>query len=508
MFRTLTIAPRRLASRPIQTKSIARSFETSEEALEFYDRNTQLAVGQLEPVLSQIVYLQTTRKSDVDTLFKDERFTRLLLQTISDLENCESSHLVRFAQAIARVSLPRGGSGEVTELSRKIGEVASKRVNAFSPSDLASLSFGLATRGYSDPEFVDFLRMETMKMVQDFSPESAIMMLESFRRMNVFNREVVDNLVERLTDEVDRFTSKDIVNCVTVFAKIGIGRGFLLRRLSRLSFENLNLFSPPQLVRLMSGFAKLRFLTTAGVDEILASLESAALAKLSPALTAEALFAVAMSEYKGDSTVVNILIESVAANLDSLSITNLIDVAWSISMLDETEQYRPLLLEVAAKVFAIPPPSNRQLLLKALEVAAGLDAESVPAQWRSAMDDAEKFEMNRFESARLHAEVLALIEAIRPTGVITEKLALQRGAQAGGFRVDFFDEKQKICVDIDTLSRPTSLGLKHRLLSAQGLCPVRVGYWDIRRMKNFEEQQEWLRVLISKAIRKQTSSSR
>ena len=498
MIRTVV---RRFAARPLQTKNIVRTFETPEEALEFYERNSQLAVGQLEPVLSQIAFLQTNRKSDADSLFSDERFTRLLLQVTSDMENCESAGLVRFAQAAAKLSLPRGGSTGITELSRKIGEVATKRVNAFSPSDLASLCFGLGTRGYSDPEFVDFVRMETMKMVQDFSPESAIMMLEAFRRMNVFNRELVDNLVERLTDEVDRFTSKDIVNCVTVFAKIGIGRGFLLRRLSRLSFENLNLFTPVQLVRLLSGFAKLRFLTSAGVDEILASIESAGISKLAPAQAADALFAVAMSEYRGDSTVVTRLIDTIGANLDIVSITNLVDAAWALSALDEDEQFRSLLSEMANRIFTIPPPSNRQLLLKALELAAVVDSNIVSSQWRSAMDDAEKLEMNRFESARLHSEVLALIESIKPSGAISEKLALQRGAQAGGFRVDFLDVKHKLSVDIDTLSRPTTLGLRHRLLKAQGYAPVRVGYWDIRRMKTFEEQQEWLRAMISKALR-------
>ena len=511
MFRTLAVS-RRFAARPIKTKSIARSFENSEEALDFYQRHTNLAVGQLEPILSQLAFIQTTRRSDSpDLLFKDERFVGLLLQATSDMEDSDSNCLARFAQAISKLSLPRGGSVEVTELARKIGEVACKRVNAFSPATLSQLAYGLGARGVSDPQLIEFVRMETLKMLQDMTPENGIMIIEAFRRMGVFNRELVDNLVERLTDEVDRFTSKDSVNCVSVFAKLGIGRGFLLRRLSRLAHENLSLFNIGQLVKLMSGFARLRFTTTAGVDALLEAIEGAGgVGKLTPAQCADVLFAVAMSNYTGSSHLPVELTAKVSSNVENVSITGLVDAAWALTLMDV--ENREAITTIVGKIFCIPPPSNRQLLLKALEVAvsvgtefpptAALSGDSIPSQWRAAMDEGEKLEMNRFESSRLHAEVLALVESIKPGGAIIEKLAIQRNAQAGLYRVDFLDEKLRLVVDIDTLSRPTTLALKHRHLKSLGFLVVGLGYWDIRRFKTFEEQQEWLRVAINRTLRK------
>ena len=503
MFRFVAVTPR-LAARRMETKTIVRTFTSPHEALEFYENNTDLSVGQLEPILSQLAFIQSSVRIPADELFQDERFVRLLLQINSEMENCESGKLVRISQAMSKLSLPRGGSAEVAELARKMGEVATKRLNAFSPNDIAELAFGLGSRGYSDPVFVDFVRMEALKMVQDFSPSSAIMMLEAFRRMGVFNRELVDNLVERLTDEVDRFTSKDIVNCVTVFAKLGLGRGFLLRRISRLSFENLNLFNQTQLVRLLHGFAKLRFMTTAGVDELLTAIDSHGIQKLAPNLVSDALFAVALSDYKGESPVLNRLVDScIARDLESVSLTSLVDALWAICVLDESGQYHDSSETIAKKIFSIPPPSNKELLLKALEIVPCIDSSLATAQWRSAMDDAEKLEMAKFESARLHSEMLALIESIKPGGgAISEKLAIQRNSQVGGlFRVDFFDEKQQVVVDIDSLVRPTGLVLRHRLLAQQGLAVVKVGYWDVRRLKTFDEQQEFLRVHIARAIR-------
>jgi hypothetical protein len=493
---------RRFATKRIDTKNLVRTFVSASEALEFYEMNTDLSAGQLEPILSQLAYMQGTQRISPTELFADERLVRLLLQITSEIENCESSKLVRLADASSKFSVPRGGKSELTELARKIGEVVSKRTNAFSPSDLAAIAFGLGSRGYSDPVFVDFIRMEAMKMIQDFSPDSAIMLLEAFRRMGVFNRELVDNIVERLTDEVDRFTSKDIVNCVTVFSKLGLGRGFLLRRLSRLSFENLNLFHQSQLVRLLHGFARLRFITTAGVDELLPAIESHGLPKLTPSLIADSLFAVALSGYKGESMVLPQLVNLFVGKSESASLTSQVDFAWALAVLDETGQFENEFLSSTQKIFSVPPPSNKELLLKTLELVPNVENSSVSAQWRSAMDDAEKMDMAKFESARLHTEMLSLLESIKPTGAITEKLAIQRNLQVGGmFRVDFFDEAKQIAVDIDSFARPTGLALRHRLLAQQGVATVKIGYWDIRRMKTFDDQQEFLSLAIGKAVR-------
>jgi hypothetical protein len=141
----------------------------------------------------------------------------------------------------------------------------------------------------------------------------------------------------------------------------------------------------------------------------------------------------------------------------------------------------------------------------ALEYPGLVRKDSISTQWRSAMDDAEKMELNRFENARLHSEVLALVESIRPdeTGVLLDKVTLQRASQVGGlYRVDFFDEAKNLIIDIDTLARPTTLTVKHRHLLSEGVAVVGLNYWEIRRFKSFEEQQVWLKTKIKKAMNK------
>ena len=502
-----------LTKRFIQTKTLARTFREIPEVLEFYEGQVSLPVTQLEPLISQVAFIQSSQKSNnigAAELFADKRFLQLLTQAASDMGSCDSNTLSRFAVAIANLSIPRGGCQEVVDLARSISEVACKRTNAFSPATLSNLVFGLATRGVSDPQFVEFAKIESLKTMQDFTPENAIMLLEGFRRMNVFDRELTDNIVERLTDEVDRFTARDIVNCVVVFSKLSLGRGFLLRRLTKVSFENLSAFNQAQLVKLFGGLARLRFTTTKSVDAFLESIEASNLNKLSPNLLAEVLFSVAMSNYTGGSETVNRIADVACQTYDDMSLTGLVDLAWALMAL-EASQHRESLKLILNKIYSTPAPSNRGILLKALEVTNGAAIEypglvkkdSVSAQWRSAMDDAEKLELNRFENARLHSEILALVESIVPTteGVLMDKITLQRASQVEGlYRVDFYDSEKNLAIDIDTLARPSTLLLKHRHLMTEGVAVVGLNYWETRRFKNFEEQQAYLKSRIKKAL--------
>ena len=497
----------------MQTKTLARTFKEIPEILEFYEAQSSLPVTQLEPLISQVAFLQSSQKGNskrATELFSDKRFLQLLVQAASDMSSCDSATLSRFATALANITMPRGGCQEVVDLARSISEVAYKRTNAFSPATLSPLVFGLASRGVSDPQFVEFAKIEALKTMQDFTPENAIMLLEGFRRMNVFDRELTDNVVERLTDEVDRFTARDIVNCVGVFSKLSLGRGFLLRRLTKVSFENLSAFNQGQLVKLFGGLARLRFTTTKSVDAMLETIEAGDLKKLSPNQLAEVIFSVAMSNYTGGSETVNRVAERACENFDQMSLTSLVDLAWAL-MAVEASQHRESLKLILDKIYSTPPPSNRGILLKALEVTNGAAIEypglvkkdSVSAQWKSAMDDAEKLELNRFENARLHSEILSLVESIVPNseGVLMDKITLQRASQVEGlYRVDFYDSDKNLIIDIDTLARPSSLLLKHRHLMTEGVAVVGLDYWETRRFKNFEEFQAYLKSRIKKAL--------
>jgi hypothetical protein len=76
-----------------------------------------------------------------------------------------------------------------------------------------------------------------------------------------------------MTDLIDRFTATDACNACVALSRLSLGRGFLLRRLSGLIFENLSDFQPGQLVQILHAMAKLRFLTAEQAEQILDEVE-------------------------------------------------------------------------------------------------------------------------------------------------------------------------------------------------------------------------------------------
>ncbi|KAF4720199.1 hypothetical protein FOZ63_025937 [Perkinsus olseni] len=358
---------------------------------------------------------------------------------------------------------PSRTSPEMLECAQTICEVAVKRTNAFSPSSLASLALGLAVRGVQTPKLVEFVRMETMKSLQDFDPGQMCNILEAYRRWNVFNRELVDNVVERMTDEVDRFTGRDVVLALNVMSKLALARGFLLRRLTGLAFDNLPQFTGSQLVQLMSSLAKLRFLTTAAADDIVDAIGKCK-HTLPTTQVSEVLFALALSDYEGSETTMQKFVTQYMKALDGsyVTLSSLADVAWSLcfSLTDDTSA----LAEVVRRIYEMPAPKSRAILLKMHEVQNSLNLEypgiakkhPVPTAWLTSMEENDKMDQDKTDSSRLHAEVLTLLDNVKGTHGIRSRLSVERNVPIGPYHVDFFDAATGLVIDIDTPSRPTS----------------------------------------------------
>ena len=66
------------------------------------------------------------------------------------------------------------------------------------------------------------------------------------------------------------------------------------------------------------------------------------------------------------------------------------------------------------------------------------------------------------------------------------------------FRVDFFDEKNKIAIDLDTLSRPTTRVVRSRVFNTAGAVKyVVVDYWKWRTVcRSPMEQTEFVKKLL------------
>merc|ERR1712118_69147 len=138
-----------------------------------------------------------------------------------------------------------------------------------------------------------------------------------------------------MSDEVDRFTSLDVVESFAVMSKLGLARGFLLRRLCSLTFDNLPQFTPKQLVVVLYSLARLRFVTSSNVEDVLDVLKPD-IEKLRSTQLSELLFSVAMTEtLPQDAGLISDLIARFLESGTDKTLTSYIDVAWALCALEQ-----------------------------------------------------------------------------------------------------------------------------------------------------------------------------
>jgi hypothetical protein len=135
-------------------------------------------------------------------------------------------------------------------------------------------------------------------------------------------------------------------------------------------------------------------------------------------------------------------------------------------------------------------PKHRSLSLKLLETATYLNVSLAPTL-RVALDEVEKVDAEKAEISRMHAEFQSILDAFKSTR------SFARGVLIGNFRVDFFDEKHKLAIDLDTLSRPIPRTLRERVIKESGVKYVVVDYWKWRTVsRSQKEQLDFVKSLI------------
>jgi len=454
-----------------------------------------------EAALRNLGRLATSQ--NYEKLTGDGRFHTLLSSIATRLDDCDAKLLSMIADASGRF---RTSTPELSELAQRLAEVVTRREDAFSPRNLTSITLTLAVRGVRDVSTVEFVRAEALKLINDFEPSHCSMLLEAFRRWGVFDRELVDLLVERMSDEVDRFTARDVVDAFAVISRLGLARGFLLRRLCTLAFENLRQFTPRELTMMAYALAKLRFLAQSNVDDICDAVVPD-LHKLKPSQLTELLYSLAMTDSRHQLDLVRTVVDQYMAAPQNKSMSSMVDFAWSICALGVVDEYTADLKSILSTIFDRSPPQNRVPLMKLFDVICALELEhkalgiSVPPAWRAACDDADRFEMDRLETSRLHNEIVMRFDHLRGSANGTKwQLRMQRNQPCGPYRVDMLDEETKIALDIEIISWPTSRLLKHRLLESLGYRTLRLGYWDWRRARTEEDQNAFLEGEVAKLL--------
>jgi len=481
-----------------------RSMEEPLEVLHFMKEHSDSDIRTHETALRKLGYLAT--HANYDSIVGDGRFHGILASLASSLEDCDARRLSGIADACGRF---RRSTPELGDLAQRLAEAVIRREDAFNTRSLATIALSLSLRGTRDVSTVEFIRTEALKLMNEFEPAHCTMLLEAFRRWGVFDRQLVDLIVERMSDEVDRFTARDVVEAVAVVSRLGLARGFLLRRLCTLAFENLGQFGPRDLAMMAYSLAKLRFLARRNVDDLVDAVRPE-LYQLRGSPVSELLFALAMTDAKHQGDVARALVAKfIDDSRDGVtrSLGSLVDFSWALASLELVGEFEQDFKDVIAQIVQQQPPQNRVPLMKLFDVFCALELEhkalrvEVPAVWKNACDEADRFEMEKLESSRLHNEVVMRFDQLRGTASGTRwQLRMQRNQQCGPYRVDMLDEDTRVALDLEIISWPTARHMKHRLLKGLGYRPVRLEYWDWRRTRSEEDQNTFLEREVCRAL--------
>lgn len=467
------------------------------QVLEFMDKHSDSDTRTHEVALRLLGRLAA--RARYQEVVGDARFHALLSSLASRLEDCDARMLSMIADASARF---RTSTPELSDLTQRLAEVVSKRANDFNPRNLATVAIALSIRGVRDPSTIDFVRNEAIKLMDDLEPSHCVMLLEAFRRWGISKGQLVDRIVERMSDEVDRFSEHDLVDALAVISRLGLARAFLLRQLCELAFNNLSAFDARQLARMANSLSKLRFISHSDIDKLADAIKPS-LNQLAASQVSELLFALAMVDARHQLDLARVLVAQFmgsAGGVSSMSSSSLIDFAWSLAALDLVVEFEADFKEVLNEIFGNrSPPQNRVPLMKLFDVMCALQLGykdlgiAVPAAWKAACDDADRFEMDRLDSSQLHNEIVMRFDNLRgAANGMKWQLRMQRNQSCGPYRVDMLDEETQTALDLEIINWPTSRHLKHRLLENEGYRMLRLQYWDWRSARTEEDQNLFL----------------
>lgn len=481
-----------------------RSMEDPVEVLQFMAEHSDSDTRTYEAALRTLS--KQVNESNYQQVIDDGRFHMILSALATRLDDVDVRMLSMVADAIARF---RSSTPELSDLAQRLAEVVVRREDAFNPRNLASVALALSMRSVRDTATVEFVRTEAMKLMDDFEPMQCVLLLEAFRRWGVFDKELVDLVVERMSDEVDRFTARDVVDAMAVASRIGLARGFLLRRLCALSFENLRQFMPRELTKMGYSLAKLRFLTRTDLDDLVDAI-TPDVSRLVGSQVSELLYTLAMTDARHQLELARSLVGQYLDGpraVRSKSLGSLVDVAWTLCSLRLAQEFSVDFKAILEEIFDRSPPQNRVPLMKLFDVFCAVELEhqalgvTVPAVWKAACDDADRFEMDKLDSSRLHNEIVMRFDHLRGmANGLRWQLRMQRNKQCGPYRVDMLDEETKIALDVETIIWPCSRRMKHRLLGDLGYLPVRLEYWEWRRARTEEDQNVFLEREVSRLL--------
>lgn len=473
----------------------------NEEILKYFEENKHMNIDKLYNLIKS---LSKKRADEKRQLVEHEKFINILEEVENRLNIMNTRYLCNFALRLASLSI---NNEEIKKVLTKISENIMKKGNV-NPRDLVGICYALSLCNNMNEYFFEHIKKETVSNIDAYTPTLLTQLLESMRLSQNLDLELTNLIVEKMCEEIDRFTTKDVSLALKTLSMAGIPRGFLIRRLCNLVFDNISHFHYTALINIIYNLTKLKFTTNNHVDIIYKNVEEH-LEHCNNASLSELLFTFYMNEINDEKKITKLFEHINYSHFQTAKTSTLIDFIHASTYYLKYIEKEKLLFLIDDILFKRNVPKSLTLVAKIREPIYYLasnntiqyNTDNINSSWLNAFNDFVRIDHEKVQALKTFHEIQKVLNTV------SEKFYLQfEPLQViEYYSVDFVDQSKKIIIDIDTIVRHTSFQLKHDYYKQLGFKTSRIHFWKWRKCRTENEQQNYLSdILYSLTEQKQT----
>ncbi|CAA9986351.1 conserved Plasmodium protein, unknown function [Plasmodium knowlesi strain H] len=464
---------------------------SNEEIMKFFEENKNMNIDKL---YNMVKNLSRKKMEERKKIVEDDKFISILEEIESRISIMNTRYLCNFSLRLVSLSI---NNDDIKKLLTKISEQVLKKMNV-NPRDMVGICFALSLCNNVNEYFFEHVKKETISNIDAYTPTLLTQLLESMRLSQNLDIELTNLIIEKMCEEIDRFTTKDVTLALKTLSMAGIPRGFLIRRLCNLVFDNISHFHHPALVNILYNLTKLKFTTTNHIDVIYKNVEEH-LEDCNVTTLCELLYTFYMNEINEENKIRKIFDH---INYDHFNTTKTAVIIDFVHAATYYKNYvdREKLTKLINLLFERNVPKSLTLIAKIREpiyYLAGdeqfmFDLNNVSPSWLNAMNDFLRIDHEKLQALKTFHEVQNVLNTIAPNF----KLNFVPLQIVNSFSVDFIENEKKIIIDLDTIVRHTSFQMKHKHFEKLGYKTAKIHFWKWRKCRSEKEQQNYLSDII------------
>ncbi|EUD65301.1 hypothetical protein C922_04244 [Plasmodium inui San Antonio 1] len=464
---------------------------SNEEIMKFFEENKNMNIDKL---YNMVKNLSRKKMEERKRIVEDDKFIGILEEIESRIGIMNTRYLCNFSLRLVSLSI---NNDDIKKLLTKISDQVLKKMNV-NPRDLVGICFALSLCNNVNEYFFEHVKKETISNIDAYTPTLLTQLLESMRLSQNLDVELTNLIIEKMCEEIDRFTTKDVTLALKTLSMAGIPRGFLIRRLCNLVFDNISHFHHSALVNILYNLTKLKFTTTNHIDVIYKNVEEH-LEDCNVTTLCELLYTFYMNEINEENKIRKIFDHIHYDHFNTTKTAVIIDFVHAATYYKNYVDGEKL-TKLIELLFQRNVPKSLTLIAKIREpiyFLAGdeqfmFDLNNVSPSWLNAMNDFLRIDHEKLQALKTFHEVQNVLNTIAPNF----KLNFVPLQIVNSFSVDFIENERKIIIDLDTIVRHTSFQMKHKHFEKLGYKTAKIHFWKWRKCRSEKEQQNYLSDII------------